>query len=520
MESFSNTQCILEELAFAAEGGFLDEPNPPENVVATSALPSAVTKLTDDWSLFINNPLMSDMTIRTKSTDISAHRLVFTARFPRIVNHIVNKNSTDGFVLNWTSYSASSTLKVLRFIYAASYEHDEEDARDVYRIARRHGINELIDFLPNQYESDAGTSEEDEDDSLQGINFELDSSPKSSKKESFAADDLSGLSAFQKSVRFSETSQEEMEEKENDDKEEFGANSESRSVSVSKHSESIKNVELSILDVEKDANQNVQNTPTKEVYSEIHPMGRTITSAMDMEISSNITNKILPLSPDMFHETLTYSDEESKSAEDVVDLTQETNSDRQSERSFSPAAGSCEMNENSLDKADVAVAEYSITSSPPNPSFLQSPSLLQSPKNLLQNSPDNVVASCSRATPSYLIHDSFSSWSCYGGDIGNGSPVAETSPQLEKKKVGAAKPRTETDQYVDDEFPDELDSIFGQVHEPSPMRATVSLAIPCSADGVAVDINTPEGPRQAKKRKMDVTPLPDYQSMETPLLKV
>ena len=54
MESFSNTQCILEELAFAADGGFLDEPNPPENNVA-SVLPTAITKLTDGWFNLVNN---------------------------------------------------------------------------------------------------------------------------------------------------------------------------------------------------------------------------------------------------------------------------------------------------------------------------------------------------------------------------------------------------------------------------------------------------------------------------------
>ena len=105
MESFSNTQCILEELAFAADGGFLDEPNPPENNVA-SVLPTAITKLTDGWFNLVNNPLMSDVTVRTKSTDISAHRLVFTVRFPSILNDI--KNSSDVFLLDWASYSASA----------------------------------------------------------------------------------------------------------------------------------------------------------------------------------------------------------------------------------------------------------------------------------------------------------------------------------------------------------------------------------------------------------------------------
>ena len=514
MESFSNTQCILEELAFAADGGFLDEPNPPENNVA-SVLPTAITKLTDGWFNLVNNPLMSDVTVRTKSTDISAHRLVFTVRFPSILNDI--KNSSDVFLLDWASYSASAALRVLRFIYAASYEHEEDDAHYVYRIARRYGINELIDLLPNQYGSDAGTSEEDEDDSLLGIDLEIDYSQNCSKKTSLPSGDLSGLSVFQKTVRFSKSSQEELEEKENKNNEELKTPSSSQL----KSSEANEYEEQSIMDVEKEAN--VGRSPSKDVSSEIHQMGRTVTSAMDMEISSNITSKIVPLSPDMFHETICHSDEEPEFAEDVVDLTQETNSDQQSKKSLSPAAGSCEMNENSLEKSDVSMPECSAFSSPSNLSLLHSPQNSTLPRKSLNGS----VVSYSRSDPS-SFHNSMSYWSCSVGEIGNDvlrncqSPVAEVSPLLEMKKSESETIKPACDQYVDDEFPDELDSIFGQLHdvEPSPQRTTISLAVPCSSDGVAADINTPEGPRQAKKRKMDVTPLPDYQSMETPLLKV
>jgi hypothetical protein len=516
MESFSDTQCILEELAFAAEGGFLDEPNHPENVIVSSVLPAAITKLTDGWSNLVNNPLMSDVTVRTKSTDISAHRLVFTVRFPSMLNDI--KNSSGVFFLDWASYSASAALRVLRFIYAASYEHEEDDAHYVYRIARRYGITELIDLLPNQYESDAGTSEEDEDASLLGKDLEIDYSHNSSKKTSLPSGDLSRLSVFQKTVRFSKSSQEELEEKENINKEELTTPSSSQL----KSSEANEYEEQSIMDIEKEANVFIRRTPSKDVSSEIHQMGRTVTSAMDMEISSNTTSKIVPLSPDMFHETICHSDEEPEFAEDVVDLTQETNSDQQSKKSLSPAAGSCEMNENSLEKSDVSMPECSAFSSPPNLPLLQSPQNSTLPQNLLNDS----VVSYSRSDPS-SFHNSMSYWSCSVGEIGNDvlsncqSPVAEVSPLLEMKKSESETIKP-CDQYVDDEFPDELDSIFGKVHdvEPSPQRTTISLAVPCSSDGVAADINTPEGPRQAKKRKMDVTPLPDYQSMETPLLKV
>ncbi|KAI9561735.1 hypothetical protein GHT06_012696 [Daphnia sinensis] len=522
-----NTQMILEELASAAEGGFIDDPNPTQNGSDSSTLPTAVAKLKDDWSQLVNNPLMSDVTVRAKNGNISAHRLVFAVRFPSILDSIFSKgkDGNERFILDWSSYSASSVLRVLHFIYTASYEHDEEDVSHVRRIARRHNISDLIDLLPHRYESGQDTSDEEEEDSVK-VNTSSNASPAASKET--CLDRLSASSTIQKSPRFSSANENEKKEMQVGlNKSEhspcgIGSKSLSEDGLQTLHSE---DEDLSILQQKvspaSEADKNTRNSPSKEVATvrlscEHNQKERTLTSAIDMEMSSNATSRIVPLSPDMFHETLVHSDEESNSSDEVVDLTQETDSDRQSNRSSSPHAGSCEKNNNSTDKTDVSMAECSLA---------LTPSKSLDPKNSsLQNSLlDDLVGSCSRANPSSFVNDSVSSWSCYGGEVEDvlhnyPSPVAATisPPCVEVAEVEAQK---SNNQY--DEFPDELDSVFGQLHdvEPSPKRIVASLAIPCSADGVAADVNTPEGPRQAKKRKMDVTPLPDYQSMETPLLK-
>ncbi|XP_057376260.1 uncharacterized protein LOC130697377 [Daphnia carinata] len=528
-ESIPNTQMILEELASAAEGGFIDDPSPTHNGSDSSALPTAFAKLKDDWSQLVNNPLMSDVTVWAKNGNISAHRLVFAARFPSMLDSIITKgkNASERFILDWSSYSASSALRVLHFIYTACYEHNEDDVLHVRRIARRHNISDLIDLLPHQHESDHETSDEEEEDS---VKLDTSSNANSVASKETCLDRLSESSTIQNSLRFSSANENEKKETLVNKSEHSPCGFGSKSLALSEdglqtiHSD---DEELSILQQiagpASEAGKNTKNSPTKEVKtvllsSEHHQVERTLTSALDMEMSSNVTSRIVPLSPDMFHQTLVHSDEEPNSSDEVVDLTQETDSDRQSNRSSSPHANSCEKNSNSLDKTDVSMAECSLT-------FAPSKSSVQNPKNSsLQNSLlDDLVGSCSRANPSSFINDSVSSWSCYGGEVEDvlhnyPSPMVASMPSP-CVKVAEVQAQKSNNQY--DEFPDELDSIFGQLHdvEPSPKRTAVSLAIPCSADGVAVDVNTPEGPRQAKKRKMDVTPLPDYQSMETPLLK-
>lgn len=510
-------------MASAAEGGFLDNPNPTQNCSLSSGVPTALAKLKDDWSQLVNNPLMSDVTVRAKNGSISAHRLVLAVRFPSILECIVSKGK-DGFILNWSSYSASAVLRVLHFIYTASYEHDEEDVLHVHRIARRHKINNLIDLLPHRYESEYETSDEEEEDSMKP-NTSLNGSP-IAPKDTYL-DKLSKPSAPQKSVRFSSASEKEIKNELGKNKEQSPSGFGSETLELfedslqSLHDE---DKELSVLPLEPEFCENTKNSPSKGITiarlsSEQHRVERTTTSAIDMEISSNATSRIVPLSPDMFHETLCDSDDESNSPDEVVDLTQETDSDRQSNRSSSPYAGSSEKDNKSPNKTDVSMAECSFGSS-----FAQTPKKSSLPNVLL----DDSSGPCSRANPSSFIHDSVSSWTCYGGEVegvvGN-SPGSMASiipsPPSEVAEIEAqtSKPR---DQYDSDEFPDELNSIFGQSHdvEPSSQRSIASLAIPCRSDGVAADNSTPEGPRQAKKRKIDVTPLPDYQSMETPLLKV
>lgn len=544
----------MEELAFAAEGGFVEDSSIQDehNGVSDPAIAS-MNRLTQDWSNFLDNPNMSDVIIRTKDKNIWAHRLVFAVRFPRILESVKETTVGEKCTLDWTRFSVSSTMKVLRFIYAAAYEHDDEDTRQVYRIARRYGMNELIELLPRQCERDSEASDESDDDSTLELNLTANTSPvsKVSEKKSSHADELSKspemLIVLEKIGSQEKKKQEDLISISN-----CSVNSpEEKSPHSSFLSTSLASLQSTKL--VPDDHQNCSNIreleesrETKEhdessVYHKVEeislpyssmknrpPVGCAM-SASDMDIcSSNNTpnNRAAPLSPDMFQETLIESDNEenspTKSPEDIIDLTQE-NSDKQSDQSRSPFPNSCEMEDSFTGKSDedVSMLECSINSGP----LKQLP---KSPSNsFLENAfPNQSVASCSRVESSF-INDSVSSWNCYQGGIDDVhhdclSPVNVTvaSPRLELTKTDHEPPAKTCTFSVEDEFPDELVSIFHQIEEPSPHRPAVpSLSIPSISSQVP-DNNTPEPPRQAKKRKIDVTPLPDYQSMETPLLKV
>ena len=100
-------------------------------------------------------------------------------------------------------------------------------------------------------------------------------------------------------------------------------------------------------------------------------------------------------------------------------------------------------------------------------------------------------------------------------------PIYSSQSKLTSKVAAAASTsfrQPDADRPPDaldyDDFPDELNSLFQ--HDFSG-----HLAEPFNVCAAAAEMSTPEAPaRPAKKRKIEVTPLPDYQTMNTPGLRV
>jgi len=66
----SSTQDVLEELAFKADGGFCEDAGEATTEAATAAAATAecgsnaTSNLVADWSLFVDNPTLSDVQVR------------------------------------------------------------------------------------------------------------------------------------------------------------------------------------------------------------------------------------------------------------------------------------------------------------------------------------------------------------------------------------------------------------------------------------------------------------------------
>lgn len=443
-----STQAILEELALGADGGFMDDSKTEEG--PTDAHPST-TKLADDWSHFIDNPLLSDVTILVgDGKKIHAHRLVLAARCPNILDSLDEKTGkTAKLTIDWTDFPAPSVFKVLRYVYSARYEYEAEDAQHIYHLARRYRLTELLDLLRQHNQC------------------------------SFISDD--GCEA---------------EEKESE--------SESNASDV---------------DIG-------QNNSAKA-------------SAVDMDISSSVTTStsvpLPPASPDMFAESINVpdSDDESppavtavspSSRVDVIDLTQE-------EAPLpSPQLGSHNSSvEDVTEKADEEHFDGDV-------SMLDESRVQQHISPVKDSSPPAIassLASCSRVNPSFT-NDSFASFNDYdGGGCSRwnaySSPALLPNRTLDESDLPAPEPVTSPSPQIgqdNDVFPDELDPVFAfDVDGPSTSSCSVGVKgirpiSPRLDDDVQQMINTPEAPRLAKKRKIEVTPLPDYQTMDTPGLKV
>ena len=486
-ERISDTQILLEELACGAEGGFMDEScQQGDGHVTLAPLSNSVSQLVEDWSGLLDSSLLSDVIIRTSDKTIQAHRLVLTVRSPRISAEIKKSNHDSKDVLDWSKFSSSSALRVLRFVYAASYEHDGRDESQVRRLARRYEMNELIELLPASVDEDYSSSDES------GLEDKPESKPVDKEVLSITVDESSSHSEI--SV-IQETSSSKNPPGDNilrmgtsPSKDEISVLDEIENVSMAGiHNGGGNDNHRSFLS---DGAENSVCGGTS-IVKQSQPASVGVMSSSDMEISNNVTSndRAVPLSPDMFEEAPSDSDEE-----EVIDLTQEGCSDG------CPSVASCQemaANTGNNSDGDVSMLECSVISSLEN-----RPQKSPSKSTVQETRLDEPTASCSR-------YDA--SWSDY--------PVADNhfpdycpSPANDRTLAGVDQDKSNKSCEVND-FPDELDSIFPQEVDPSPQRPTLFVSS-------VEDMNTPDPPRLAKKRKIEVTPLPDYQSMETPLLKV
>lgn len=94
-----STQAVLEELALGADGGFMDDSKTADNQDTSPDISSAsAVKLVEDWSHFVNNPLLSDVTIQVADgkKKIHTHRLVLAARCPNLLEHLIEESALVG----------------------------------------------------------------------------------------------------------------------------------------------------------------------------------------------------------------------------------------------------------------------------------------------------------------------------------------------------------------------------------------------------------------------------------------
>lgn len=485
-----STQAILEELAMSADGGFVDESSQVETRPEESC--PRVAKLVDDWSHFVNNPMLSDVTCLTADgRELRAHRLVLAARCPNMMDGLKEQNGR--FTLDWRECPASAATRVLRYVYTARYEHDVEDGRWVYRLARRYRLTELLDLFHHHYDYEEGSLLEDEEED------QVMTSPTGpTVAEKSVTDDAMEANPVSTSIDMDISAN-------------LVAGSMSRTTTAPASSS---NMDISVSMAPGSASWATANatvfTPKKDASASV--------------VSRSTTKKTAapPLSPDMFAESICVADSDEEpvpeeppevlappsapsSPSDVIDLTQE-------DRSSSPAAEAVEDDADQREvqsDADVSMTDGSRVQANVSPTKIRTPTA---------PSPAAPAAKVDSSFNNY----SFSSWNYPddGWGMGQQSPyIAGGAPSISTSSVAQPEPP----QSAEDEFPDEMESLF----VPSTSRCSLEVRgirplakSPRVEDEADEAMNTPEGPRLTKKRKIEVTPLPDYQSMDTPVLKV
>lgn len=537
-----STQAVLEELALGADGGFMDDSKAADNQDTSPDISStSVVKLVEDWSHFVNNPLLSDVTVQVADGEkkIHTHRLVLAARCPNLLEHLIEEKALVGrFTLDWREFTASSVLRVLRYIYTSRYEHDTEDASPVHRIALRYHLTDLQDVISSHHHDLVPFLSDDDDEEEEIVEDKLEvaaiPSPKKSLHEepldSFSTDVGKTISGPEKIVdmdisasrcvsppaasvppsspdMFAESTyfvDSDEEEPSNQSKKKTPPSSPSDIIDLTQEDRSPSYVgscedgfdldtemvshdhfdgDVSMVD-----GSGVQRKSSFEIQSA--PFTNETSILNDSTVPHNSIEKTQLAVPSCSRVSLSFSNE-----------TSILNDSRVSHHSF--------------EKIKSPVASCSRRSL----GFANELSILNDSR-VPHNSFENIkspVASCSRATPPFA-DESIPSWNDDCDWNAYASPLNASNhciaEDAEKSPVPILTSRQDKEK-VNDEMDEELN-----LNGNSSFRCQVIRELADASPLPVDEMNTPEAPRLAKKRKIEVTPLPDYQTMDTPILKV
>ena len=469
LATLSNTQDILEELAFKADGGFFDDgvdANDSLLVKNSTTSINGITTLSNDWSQFVNSPMLSDVKILTREKAIRAHRLVLAVRCPDLMKELSGDDQRN-FVLDWSDYSEVAVETVVRFIYCGQYQPSPNcDAVEVYRIAKLFQLAEFSALLEvNHGQCRNLTIEEEsmEEEVAEEIPLPVElPAPRELPKELSVQDDDKLKDA--PVTENPETNQE----------------FDNCSIIDESHYSPKRNEpsEIEVIARPSEYNEfetNVARPPAKVQINESVPM----------ELVSHLDHMERAATPDLFEESMESASVSMKLCTpekegdcDVVDLTQESAGEDKRLLSSSSSSSPLVVASKTLEAFEKSTASDCD----------------------LWNHDDPALVYQEQVEP---------------------APGFITTPALRSTQHEFQSPRNVPEVNDSLEWPDldplDADYLLGV----SPAASLVARrSLPGTAAGTTHSYHTPDPPRLAKKRKIDVTPQPDYENMDSPILQV
>ena len=138
--STQDAEQVLEELALKADGGFFDDSGGGGDG-------AALVSLAADWSNLVGSSFLSDLCIRCSDGDFRAHRLVLAARCPHLLPLLFQPPDApaDTFLLDWSQFSCGAVGKVMEYVYSARFQGIPDD--QVLHLARLYNISGLPELL-------------------------------------------------------------------------------------------------------------------------------------------------------------------------------------------------------------------------------------------------------------------------------------------------------------------------------------------------------------------------------------
>jgi hypothetical protein len=475
LATLSNTQDILEELAFKADGGFFDDGVSADDSLLVKNSTTSIngtTTLSNDWSHFVNSPMLSDVKILTREKAIRAHRLVLAVRCPDLMKELSGDDQRN-FVLDWSDYSEVAVEAVVRFIYCGQYQPSPNcDAVEVYRIAKRFQLAEFSALLEENHEQCRNLSIEEEsmEEEVQvaeeiPLPVELPA-----QRELHVPHELPKSLSVHDEDKLKDTPV-----TENRTNQEF----DNCSIIDESHYSPKQNETSEIEVIESPSEYNEFETNAAPLPAQVQ-----INQSVPMELVSHLEHVERAATPDLFEDSMESASVSMKLCTpekgdcDVVDLTQE--SIGEDKRSLSSSTSS----------SPLVVASKTVEA------FEKSTASDRD----LWNHDDPALVYEEQVEP---------------------APGFITTPALRSTQHEFQSPRNVPEMNDSLDWPDldplDADYLLGV----SPAASLVARrSLPGTAAGTSHSYHTPDPPRLAKKRKIEVTPQPDYDNMDSPILQV